>query len=184
MEKAEQLKALKKFRDYVITKSKSNLSRKNFTGVLSNSIKADFKVMENSIRFYFEMPEYGWYQDKGVKGSNPTLVKNGRQKAPSSPFSYKVKKPPLQAMINWAKSKNIRLRDEEGKYKKGNYQTIGFWLQKRIFAQGIKPSLFFTKPFEQAYKKLPDAMIKAYGLEVEELFDTIMKENFKNYDNK
>jgi len=130
------------------------------------------------------MPEYGWYQDKGVKGSNPTLVKNGRQKAPSSPFSYKVKKPPLQAMINWAKSKNIRLRDEEGKYKKGNYQTIGFWLQKRIFAQGIKPSLFFTKPFEQAYKNLPDAMIKAYGLEVEELFDTIMKENFKNYDNK
>jgi len=44
--------------------------------------------------------------------------------------------------------------------------------------------LFFTKPFEQAYKNLPDAMIKAYGLEVEELFDTIMKENFKNYDNK
>jgi len=41
--------------------------------------------------------------------------------------------------------------------------------------------MFFTKPFEQAFKKLPDEMIEAYGLEAEETFDTIMKENFRNY---
>jgi hypothetical protein len=41
--------------------------------------------------------------------------------------------------------------------------------------------MFFTKPFEQAFKTLPNEMIDAYGLESEELFNTIMKENFKNY---
>lgn len=184
MEKEKQLKELQKFRDYVILKAKSNLSRKNFTGLLSNSIQSEVKVMKNSIRFFFEMEEYGWYQDKGVKGSNPSLVKNGRQKAPSSPFKFKAKRPPLQSIMNWAKFKHIRLRNKEGKFVKGDYRTIGFMLQRRIFAQGIKPSLFFTKPFEQAFKKLPDELVQAYGLESEEMFDTIMKENFNNYKKK
>lgn len=184
MEKEEQLKALQKFRDFVIAKSKSNLKRQSFTGALANSLDSEVKVMKNSIRFFFEMNEYGWYQDKGVKGANPSLVTNGKQKAPSSPFSYKGKKPPLQAMITWAKAKNIRFRDEGGRYAKGDYKAIGFWLQKRVYAQGIKPSLFFTKPFEQAFKKLPDELINAYGLEAVQLFDSIMKENFKNYGNK
>jgi hypothetical protein len=37
-----------------------------------------------------------------------------------------------------------------------------------IYARGIKPSLFFTKPFEAAFRKLPDELIQAYGLDVEE----------------
>jgi len=28
--------------------------------------------------------------------------------------------------------------------------------------------LFFTKPFERAFRKLPDQVIEAYGLDVEE----------------
>jgi hypothetical protein len=41
---------------------------------------------------------------------------------------------------------------------------------------GIKPSLFFTKPFEKAFKKLPDVLVDKYGLDAEQLFDSIMKE--------
>ena len=44
---------------------------------------------------------------------------------------------------------------------------------------GIKPSLFFTKPFEAAFKKLPDELVEKYGLDMEELFEDITKENFK-----
>ena len=53
--------------------------------------------------------------------------------------------PPMQPLMQWAKKKNIRFRDEKGRFAKGNYRTIGFWLQKRIFAQGLKPTLFFLK---------------------------------------
>jgi hypothetical protein len=35
---------------------------------------------------------------------------------------------------------------------------------------GIKPSLFFTKPFEKAYKNLPDDLVAKYGLDALELF--------------
>jgi hypothetical protein len=71
-------------------------------------------------------------------------------------------------LADWAKSRNIRLRDAGGKFKKGNYNTIGFLISRSIFRKGIKPSLFFTKPFEQAFEKLPNELIEAYGLDVEE----------------
>ena len=73
----------------------------------------------------------------------------------------------MQPLMEWAKKKNIRFRDEQGRFTKGNYRTIGFWLQKRIFAQGLKPSFFFTKPFEQAFKNLPKEIGKAFALDVE-----------------
>ena len=113
------------------------------------------------------MEDYGTFQDLGVKGAKPSLVKNGKQKAPSSPYSYRSKRPPLKPLMEWAKMKKIRFRDKDGKYKKGNYKTIGFWLQKRIFAQGLKPSFFFTKPFEKAFKNLPKEIGKAFALDVE-----------------
>ena len=51
----------------------------------------------------------------------------------------------MQPLMQWAKRKNIRFRDEKGRFAKGNYRTIGFWLQKRIFAQGLKTNLIFLK---------------------------------------
>ncbi len=87
--------------------------------------------------------------------------------------------PPLAPLIKWAKFRNIRLRDNKGKFAKGNYRTIGFILQKRIFAQGIKPSLFFTKPFTRAFKNLPEEVVDAFGLDLTDLLKTT-KNNGKN----
>jgi hypothetical protein len=56
---------------------------------------------------------------------------------------------------------------------------LGFWLQKRIFAQGIKPSLFFTKPFEAAFKRLPDELIEKFGLDAMNLFKQTQFKNEK-----
>ena len=75
--------------------------------------------------------------------------------------------PPLQPLIQWAKYKKIRFRDSKGQFKKGNYKTIGFWLQKRIFAQGLKPTQFFSKAFRVAFKKLPSELLEAFKIDVE-----------------
>jgi hypothetical protein len=114
------------------------------------------------------MADYGFYQDKGVSG---TKVKY------NTPFSYTNKMPPPKAFDKWIVKKGIAPRKKDGKFttRKG----LQFAIARSIFEKGIKPSLFFTKPFEAAFKNLPNEMIEAYGLEAEETFDTIMKENFK-----
>jgi hypothetical protein len=179
MEKAEQQIILEQFRDYVIQQARSNLSKlkKNHTRKLYESIKGEIKVMPNSLRLYFNMEEYGFYQDQGVMGAGGVRLttskfkktnnkgKMWKQKGKGSPFSFKIgNKPSVKHFTQWANSKGLS----------------PFAVRESVFRQGISRSLFFTTPFEKAFKNLPDEMIEAYGLEAEETFNTIMKENFKN----
>ena len=114
------------------------------------------------------MEDYGVFQDKGVSGT---------EKKYNTPYSYTTKMPPVKPLAAWAQSKNIRLRDAQGKYKKGNYNTIGFLIARSIYRKGIKPSLFFTKPFEQAFKKLPNELIEKFGLDVEDFLAYTLKQD-------
>lgn len=169
MEKDEQLIILEKFRDYVIQQARSNLSRlqKNSSKKLYDSITGEVKVMPNSMRVFFDMEEYGFYQDKGVSGTKRKY---------DTPFRYTNKMPPPKAFDKWIVKKGIAPRGKGGIFAKR--KGLQFAIARSIFEKGIKPSLFFTKPFEAAFKNLPDEMIEAYGLEAQETFDTIMKETF------
>jgi len=170
MEKNEQQIILEEFRDYVIQQARSNLSKlkKNSSRKLYDSIKGEIKAMPNSLRLYFDMADYGFYQDKGVSGT---------KKKYDTPFSYTNKMPPPKAFDKWIVKKGIAPRNKEGKFQ--TRKGLQFAIARSIFEKGIKPSLFFTKPFEKAFKNLPNEMIEAYGLEAQETFDTIMQENFK-----
>ena len=140
---------LQSFGKYVVQQSRSNLTKQkhNVSKDLYNSIHYKLEEKNGNFDLAFIMDEYGTFLDKGVKGANPSLVKGGKQKGGNSPYSFKNKRPPMQPIADWAKKRNIRLRDKEGKFKKGNYRTIGFILQRSIFAQGIKPSMFFKFSF-------------------------------------
>ena len=168
---------LQAFGKYVVQQSRTNLTKqkRNVSKNLYNSIQYTLEEKDNSFFLNFIMDEYGTFLDKGVKGANPSLVDNkktgkkGVQKGGNSPYSYKTKRPPMQPLADWAKKRNIRLRDEKGRFKKGNYRTIGFILQRSIFAQGIKPSLFFTKPFEKGFKDLPTELQEKFAIDLENL---------------
>lgn len=168
LEKTEA--ALEAFKKFVIKQSRTRLSKsnKNVSKELYNSLKGNIKVMPNSISVEFEMEDYGIFQDKGVSGT---------EKKYNTPYSYKSKMPPIKPLADWAKSRNIRLRDEKGKFKKGSYNTIGFLIARSIYRKGIKPSLFFTKPFEQGFKKLPNELINSFGLDVEDFLAFTLKED-------
>jgi len=168
LEKTEA--ALEAFKKFVIQQSRTRLSKsnKNVSKELYNSLKGNIKVMPNSIAVEFEMEDYGLFQDKGVSGT---------EKKYNTPYSYKSKMPPVKPLADWAKNRNIRLRDEKGKFKKGNYNTIGFLIARSIYRKGIKPSLFFTKPFEQGFKKLPNELINSFGLDVEDFLAFTLKED-------
>ena len=168
LDREETQKSLDKFRKYVVQQAKSNLSKskKNSSKKLYNSINGVSKVNPNSISLYFEMLDYGVYQDKGV---------NGLKKNYNAPYSYKKGVQSRQMLKNldrWIVKKCIAPRDKDGKFI--NRQGLKFAIAKGIFKNGIKPSLFFTKPFEKGYKTLPNELIEAYGLDITKIFtDTI-----------
>jgi hypothetical protein len=169
---------LNKFIKHVVSQAKRNLTStgKNASKKLYNSISGEAKQFPNSIGIYFDMEEYGFFQDKGVSGI---------KKKYNTPFSYKSKggvkglkgMPPPSAFDKWTIRRGIAPRGKGGQFQKR--KGLNFAIARSIFEKGIKPSLFFTKPFEAAFKKFPDEMIESYGFDVVDLFDSIMKQNFK-----
>lgn len=153
-------KILDRFRLHVVKEAKKNLTnkQKNASKGLYNSIAGNVKAMPNSISIEFVMNQYGAFQDKGVSGT---------QKKYDTPFSYKSKMPPSQPFEKWAKQKGIKPRGKDGRFI--SYKSLGFLISRSIFRKGIKPSLFFTKPFEAAFNNLPEDTIQAFALDVEEL---------------
>jgi hypothetical protein len=167
---------IKKFRDYVIQQSRSNLTKggKNVSKELYNSIKGEIVTDKGFSIVGFSMDDYGMFQDKGVKG------KSSSAKAPNSPFKFGSgtgKKGGLTQGINkWVRAKGFQFRDKKtGKFM--SYQATSFLITRSIFHKGIKPSLFFTKPFESGYKKYIDVdLIKAFGQDVETMVDYNLKD--------
>lgn len=53
-----------------------------------------------------------------------------------------------------------------------------FGYKKNICTRN-KPSLFFTKPFETAFKKLPDELVEKFGLDAINLFKETQFKNEK-----
>ena len=191
MKQSEVQKELERFRDYVIKEARKNLTRsqKNDSQGLYQSLKGKVKAMPNSFYMDFEMNQYGKFQDKGVKGKDPSKVsKNARikgQQAPNSPYKFGSGSASGQwgmfvsNIQKWAQKRNIRLRDDKGKYKKGGYSTIAQIIAGNIYNRGIKPSLFFTTPFEAAFKRLPDELVEKFGLDAINLFKETQFKNEK-----
>jgi len=168
-------KELKNFAKYVVTKARINLrgSDKNSSGKLAKSLDSDVKVSKNSFQLAFMMEDYGVFQDKGVRG------KSSSAKAPNSPFKFGSgtgKKGGLSEGINkWVKRKRFQFRDKKsGRFL--SYDSTAFLISRSIYHKGIAPSLFFTKPFEKAFKGLNKDLVEAYKLDVEAL----MKNSINN----
>lgn len=170
----EVLQALEKFRDEVVKEARSQLAAKgkNSSGALSKSIQGEVKQMPNSIGIYFKMLPYGNFQDKGVDGIKQ---KHG------APYSFRKGIPSREMMASldkWiVKRGSLTPRGAGGKFL--SRQSLKFAIAKSIFNKGIKPSLFFTKPFEDAFRSLPDDLVEKYGLDMEQDLLTILQENLR-----
>jgi len=151
---------LNEFAKYVIQQSRSNLSKgdKNVNKKLYNSLDSQIEVGANSFRLAFLMENYGEFQDKGVSGT---------KKKYNTPFSYSSKRPPLKPIEDWVTKRRFQFRNREsGKFM--SFKSTAYLIAGGILKNGIKPSLFFTKPFEKAFERLPDELVEAYGLDLEQ----------------
>jgi len=152
---------LNRFAKYVIQQSRTNLTKgkKNSSKALYNSLDYDINVSPNSFSLSFLMEDYGVFQDKGVSGI---------KKKYNTPYSYTNKMPPPSKMDKWIVRKGLKgVRGKDGKFI--SRKSLQFMIARSIYNRGIKPSLFFTKPFKKAFTNLDKDIIKAYQLDVEEL---------------
>jgi ribosomal protein S17E len=159
-------KFLNDFKDHIIREAKAKAPTSS--GNLKNSITGYVKESANSIQITFEMEPYGAFIDQGV---------SGKKKKYNTEFSYTDKMPPPSKLDKWIVRKGIAPRKEGGQF--ASRKSLQFLIARSIYMNGIKPSLFFTKPFEAAFKKLPNELVEKYGLGMEELLDEIIKQNLK-----
>lgn len=166
MDQDETKKTFEEFGKYVIERAKSNLKKdgKQASGKLIESLDFEFKQNPNSIEFDFYAEDYWKFVDKGVKG------KTSSAKAPNSPYQFGSgtgKKGGLRSAIDkWVIRKGLtNVRDKQGRFV--NRKQMVSMISSAIYNRGLTATEFFSKPFEQAFKQLPDEILEAYGKDFE-----------------
>ena len=156
------------FAKQVVSRSRANLTRKkmNVSKNLYDSVGYDLKVHAQSFSLKMLMEDYAEFQDKGVSGT---------ERKYNTPYSYKQSSNLLGfelatgTFAKWAKFRNIRFRSAGGQFAKGGFKTIGVAIALAKKKKGIKPTHFFTRPFEAAFKNLPTELIDAFALDLQGL---------------
>jgi hypothetical protein len=143
MQLKETQKALNDFGKYVVQQSRTNLTKgkKNASKRLYDSIEYQVNVGANDLSVIFSMEDYGKFQDLGVSGV---------KKKYNTPYSYKDKMPPAKAFSDWVVRKGLKgIRDEKGRFIKR--KSLQYIIARSVYTKGIKPSLFFTKPYQAKF---------------------------------
>lgn len=158
LDKKHVQQSLEDFSKYVVKQSRANLTKggKNSTKELYDSLGSEINVSKNSFSLDFLMADHGKFQDQGVSGKIRKF---------NTPFAYKDKMPPTKAFDKWIIKKGIAPR-VKGKFV--SRESLKFAIARSVFLNGIKPSFFFTKPFNDGFKRMPNDIIEAYGLDVEQ----------------
>ncbi len=133
------------------------------SGRLRESLGYGVEVFKNSFGFHIEMEKYGEFVDKGRKPGKGI--------------------PPAELM-KWIKSKPIRLRDlKTGSFIKetpSRLNSLAFLINRKIKRHGIAATNFLSDPFSAEFKKLPDELIEAFGLDVDSFIEIALSNIDKN----
>lgn len=163
MSKKETQIVLDKFFRDLKRKSRKKLKEKGAIASkdLYKSMKSEVKVSANSLFASMSMQDYWKFVNYGVKG-----IKSGKS---LKGFRYRSKKPPVNFLKTWLKQKTGRFRARDQK-------SIAYAIRESIYQKGVKPTEFFTEPFELLFRNLPNELIEAYGLDIDEFLEYITKD--------
>ena len=153
-------RVLEKYKKYVVSQAKRNLSKGRMirgkqssykssgklhgsikgyvTAKMNRSIKGRFTGGSQMPSLTFEMVGYGKFIDEGVRGSKSNYLAN--RNSPNK-FRNNKKSVPVGAIKKWCK-------------KKGISDRLAFIIAKSIYEKGIKASHFFTKPLQKRNKSM------------------------------
>lgn len=177
---------LDSFLENVINEAKKNLKLqdKNATKDLSNSFKYNLKVSKNSFQAEIFAEDYLQFVDKGVTGKGDSDFKGKKKKVHRSEAGFRFGSGNFKGrgdewkkkIDKWMYARGIAPRDlKTGRFIKRD--TANYLIRRSIFQHGLKPTRFFTDPFEKEFQKLPQEIIEAFGLDVENFMKLVIEEN-------
>lgn len=185
LDKQHTQDALKDFLEEVISQAKNNLKEKdkNATKDLSNSFKYAFHVGKNSIDVDLFAEDYLVFVDKGVTGKGDSNFKGKKKTVWRSEAGYRFGSGNFKGKGNewhkkidkWMYARGIAPRDlKTGRFIKRD--TANYLIRRSIFQHGLKPTRFFTDPFEEEFKKLPQELVEAFALDAETFMKFVIEE--------
>lgn len=161
-------KTLKDFNKGVIKQARANLTRKGKrdTNTLYKEMTSEVSVGKNS--FYSNISfgkasEYWDFIDKGVKGVSSSA------RAPQSPYKFGTGTGRTGGLTKgidgWVRRKRFQFKDKQGKFL--SYESTAFLIRRAIWNKGLETTNFISRPFELAFKRLPNDVIQAYSLDLD-----------------
>ena len=68
------------------------------------------------------------------------------------------------------------LKQKRGRFRERSLDSMAFLVQRSVYQKGIKPTEYYSKPFEKAFKTLPDELIEAYGLDLDNFLEFVFND--------
>jgi len=165
-------KILEKFGRNLEVASKKNLAKKNKNAskTLSNSLKFVTTEKDGIFTMTGTAQDYWEFVDRGVKGvggSKADGSKWKRKRVTDKKFKYRNKRPPTKVFNLWTIRKGLAPRSKGGQFT--SRKSLLFAIAESVYRTGLETTHFVTAPAEKLLKSIPNKLIEAYGLEVEEL---------------
>ena len=179
MEFKNTIQSLQNLGRNVVKEGRGILKRKKKT-TSPNTLYNDFDYLvtasKDSVTLEFEFggaEDYWQFVDEGVRGAGG-FKGSGRARGQNSPFKYSTKMPPRRFIDKWIVSKPLKAaRDKSGRFIAR--KSLAFLIQRSIFQRGLERTQFFSKPFTTELKKQTDAIVEAFGEDLEKQLETIIK---------
>lgn len=161
----EVKKVLDKFGKSVIQQSRTRLTKDktNYTKELYNGLGYESFDKGRAFGLQFKMPFHGAVVDEGISGTKVKRPTRFKYKSSSNLRGFEAA---TGTFAKWAKSKGLQGRNQ----KTGRFITnkqFGFMIAESVKKKGRKGTQFFTKSFDQQFKKLPDEIAEAFALDIE-----------------
>ena len=137
-----------------------------------------YKINPNSVEIAFDFGDndYAFFVDQGVAKAGDGIEGDIADIDPlsdSKPFGFRdYINPPEDMRINlrnWLNAKGMYGFDDV------KMNAAVFLIGRAVRREGIERTLFFTKPYRKYFKQLPDEFIEAFGFEIEDLYNFILK---------
>ena len=178
MELKNTIQAMQKLGGKVVKEGRGILKKKKKT-TSPNTLYNDFDYLvtakKDSVTLEFEFggaEDYWQFVDEGVRGAGGYKGK-GKMRGQGSPFKFSNKMPPRGVIDRWIVSKPLKAARKDGKFIKR--KSLAFLIQRAIYQRGLTRTQFFSKPFTTELKKQTDAIVEAFGEDLEKQLETIIK---------
>ena len=175
MELRETRKVVKEFAAFAVEEAKGELRltrtirgrkvKRVSSGNLESSLASKVRVTKGrTVVDFYAKGSAGKYADFVEQGVSGTKVKM------KTPYSFKSKFANIGAIEKWIRTKPVRLRDKNGRFKEmsdKNIRSAAFVMARSIAEKGIVGIQYFQKGIDIALNKYDDKLADALVNDIE-----------------